>query len=203
MEKQNINFVRSLPARQSMYLSFRFVKVVFGGLFGFMVLIYCLLYVANYFRAGNLAVLAKERASLTNEVAKIVEASQKSNVSGSLLNSIESLKSKIIDQERVLKLLDAQQQSRFSAYLETLSKKIPDNVWLDQIQIIPEKEYVSLTGFALNASMVSVFVHQLSDSAIYNPYTFKSVEVSDTKDNYFRFAITSKKITAEKNKSTS
>lgn len=201
MGKQNINFVTSLPARQSMYLSFRFVKVIFCILLGLMVLIYCMFYATNYFRAKNLAALTKERALLTNEVAKIIEISQKSNVSEAALNNIETLKSKIADQERVLKLLDTQQQSRFSVYLETLAKEIPINVWLDQIQVIPKNEYVLLTGYSLNAPLISVFMHQLGDSAAYGSYTFKSVEVSDTKENYFRFAITSKKITVEKNKS--
>lgn len=203
MEKQNINLVTSLPARQSMYLSFRFVKVIFGSIFGFMLLIYFLFYITNYFRASNLAVLTKERALLTNEVAHILETSQKSNVSEVLLNSIESLKSKIAAQERVLKLLNTQKQSRFSVYLETLAKEIPSNVWLNHIQIIPEKEYVSLMGYSLDASLISVFVHQLSGSTVYGPYTFKSVEVSDTKDNYFKFVISSKKISVDKNQSVS
>lgn len=203
MEKQNINLVAALPVRQSMYLSFRFLKVIFGSLIGFMVLIYFLLYIANYFRAGNLVSLTKERALLTNEVGQIIEKSQKSGASEAVLNNIESLKSKIADQERVLKLLDTQQQSRFSAYLETLAKEIPSNVWLDQIQIIPEKEYVLLMGYSLSASLISVFLHQLSNSIAYGSYVFKSVEVSDTKENYFRFVITSKKVTVEKNKSAS
>ena len=203
MEKQNSNLVRSLPERQSMYLSFRFVKVVFGSLLGLMILIYCLFYIANYFRAGNLAALTKERALLTNEVAQILEVSKKLNVSEALVTSVNALKSKIVSQERVLKLLTTQQQGLFSNYLETLSKEIPDNLWLDQIKIIPEKEYISLTGYALDASLISVFVHQLSNSNVYRPYLFKSVEVNDTKENYFQFVISSNKVVADKNKSAS
>lgn len=203
MEKQNVNLVTSLPARQSMYMSFRFVKVAFGSLLGLMILMYCFFYIIQYFRAGNLVLLTKERATLTNEVSQILDISQKSNVSEAVLNNIESLKSKIAAQERVLKLLNRQRQSRFSVYLETLAKEIPDHVWLDHIQIVPEKEYVSLIGYSLNASLVSVFLHQLSESAAYSAYVFKSVEVNDTKENYFRFLISSKKVTVEKNKSAS
>lgn len=201
MEKQNINLVLSLPARQSMYLSFRFVKVIFASAFGFLVAIYFLFYVINWFRSAELQKLTKERAALTNEVSQIIEASKKSTVSETLVASVANLKSKIASQERVVRLLKTQQQSRFSNFLETLSKEIPNNVWLTEMKVVPEKEYVSLIGYALDASSVSVFVRQLSDSAIYSPYLFKSVDVSDTKENYFRFVISTEKEVVNKNKS--
>jgi hypothetical protein len=56
-------------------------------------------------------------------------------------------------------------------------------------------------GYALDASLVSVFVRQLSDSAVYSPYVFKSVDVGDTKENYFRFVISTQKQVVDKNKS--
>lgn len=192
MEKQNINLVTSLPTKQIIYLSFRFIRIIFIFFICSLLIAYLFVMVVSHVGAANADSLKKERAMLNNQISSAMNKMDTFHANAAVLKNITALQSAVQEKERVLALLKTQQNIKFSYYLETLADAIPNTVWLNEIQIIPEEEYVKLVGKTTNASSLPVFIEHLKKTAIYGHYLFKSVDVEKAKENYFQFTITSK-----------
>lgn len=192
MEKQNINLVTSLPARQSIYMSFSFIKLVFAAFLGVLIVIYLMASLVDFYRLSKLNEFKKERTTLNAKITSAMDKMEKTGKNSAVLKDIAILESKIQERERFIRVFRAQKQRLFSVYLETIANLIPDNVWLTQIHIVPDREFIALSGKTLDAGALSGFVKNLKEKDIFNSFKFKSVDVGDTKENLFQFVFISK-----------
>jgi Tfp pilus assembly protein PilN len=71
--------------------------------------------------------------------------------------------------------------THFSAYLEALAKASIPSVWLTEISISENGQYVSLKGRALKAVYVQEFLDHLKSQAIFSTIPFELQELSDKK----------------------
>lgn len=197
MELQNINLLHSLPARQPVYFSFRVYKIGMLGLISFLLVIYLLFFTAGFFKSKKVAMLLKQRTLVTDEITKVAGGQQDESVDKTLQDNIMVLKNKIAASEKVLRLLNNQEQIKFSVFFESLANNTPDDLWIKIIHIIPSQEYVNLEGNTTNPSLVSLFLHQLSNSKEFEKYKFSVVDIKETKDDYFSFSVKTKSDTPE------
>ena len=75
------------------------------------------------------------------------------------------------DNDATMKTTNNQEQTKFSAFFETFADKIPEDLWLNKIHIVPNHSYMSIEGYALSPSLVSFFIHQLTNNKLFGNQT--------------------------------
>lgn len=187
-EIQNINLLTALPPRQSIYFSFRVYQFGMLGLLAVLAGIYFIFFAANFLKENSIKKFTQKRTHIVLEIEKGTLAMQgEGNIDQTLQANIQDLKSKLQAKEKVLRLINIQEQIKFSALFELLANKIPNDLWLNKIHMIPNHNYMSMEGYTLNPSLVSFFFHQLTNNKLFENYKFSVVDIKETKENYYHF----------------
>lgn len=104
---------------------------------------------------------------------KLVQAKGFEKVKEELERDEFILKSKI---DTIKNLIDDRGDS--PKMLVSLSKSIPDNVWLEKVDI--EEQDMSLSGGAMTLSQVSDFIRELNNTAYFSKVTLRKSQGSQT-----------------------
>ena len=154
-----------LPVRQ------RFIQLAVRALFGFAVLMAVALVVVPYFRNS---------ATITQLTEAVAQAKREADASAKVQDAIDG---EIHDQSFVV---DRKQSSpTVSALMASLTKILPDDVWLTELEI--DGDAVQLSGFAGSATVV---LGLLDQSPMLANAAFRSSVTQDAQLARERFDIT-------------
>jgi hypothetical protein len=183
-----------LPGRRAFYYSFRALQLTLIGLSGFLLFLFLIFLTVHISKSARLTHFVSQKKILTDQMTVLAKFN---NESGDVKTRISSLTEEIALKKRLLSAVGAPHDVRFSTFLEELSKKTPNDLWISKIEIMPQKEYVSIEGGALRSDLVPLFMHHLADVGMLKQKKFSVISIKSTSKNYFDFTVQTKTIETE------
>ncbi len=193
MDIQNINLLLALPPRQPVYFSFRVYKLGMFGLIILLTFIYFIFFSMNFITESGIKKLNQRRLTIVSDIEKGAGESQSSeSIDKTVQTNIEELKAKLQEQEKIFRLLNNQEQIKFSVFLEAFAQYVPNDLWMTKIHIIPHREDMNIEGDTVNPALVSFFLHQLSNQKAFERYKFSVISIDETKEHDYHFMVKTK-----------
>lgn len=190
MASQQINLANFLPKKQSIYLTFRAFKFVVIGWASLLILIFIGTLISHSLAKTRLTNLIRAQTALTQQFTTLIKHYMGRD---SLQERIAKLTNELALENKVLQLLNKPIDMKFSNFLEELTKNVPDNLWIERIEIIPKNNYIMIQGGALHPDLVPLFMDKMTTSSFLNGKKFSAISVNLTKENYFNYVISTQK----------
>jgi hypothetical protein len=159
--KQEINFYTEILRIRNIPLSFHVMKNFIYGLFIFMIISTIILGIIQLKNERDLQELEKKQSNTLNQLqsqeSKITSKIDRDQVISQLeINEKLYEKNKQVLNE--LELMTKSGSDGFSKYLISLSKSVPQGLWLTKIEFINAGKNFSLHGKSIEPSLVTTFV---------------------------------------------
>jgi Tfp pilus assembly protein PilN len=180
--EQNINLLNNLPKFEESPLT---AKLQFYVLLGFTFFL-LIIYVVNFLSTSNyrieLAALTKEKNSLLTELTLLSKSESSPTQSLRYENAMiaDVVAAQIAQNANI---------SGFSGQLETLAKKNPDGIWLENISI-SENNNVALGGQTITEGLLPSYVRSLSGNSVFSDKPFSNLTIQkDLKTKVIKFSL--------------
>lgn len=182
---QSINLLNALPKREKAKLPAKLIIKIWLAI----LVILLLFYGYNFWQKSQLAkqlkqVRAQESGfanqimALSKQLPNATELKSKKDIAMHLAREVEA-KAQIV---AILKQKKNINTKGFSVYLESLSKKIPNQVWLTDIVLSNGAKHVALEGKASSADAVFNFMSALDESPEFKGAQLKLASLTSPKE---------------------
>lgn len=195
MMKQQLDFIKNIP-KPLHHLSTSMMGLIILGCLGFFLLVSISVQIYKNVENNQLNQLIVEKQIEADKFQKLAKQYP-------LLASNTPLVTKVAQFEKIFnekhvefeKLSHATLRMPFSLYLKAIATAIPSGIWLKNIWINEETDSYSLSGFAIDASAITIFVQKLQTVYPFNKVTFVLFSFKkNEKTNLIEFEIADDKL---------
>ena len=191
---QQVNLYLNEFKRVEVPVSASIILIICGYIFCLGLLVSAALSIWLYFENQQAKQLTEQVAHWEIELEAVAKANPEPKPNDELIKEIKILEKKISVNQDVIAYLDyeglADQNIRFSVFMQALSKTKNDKVWLSNVSIKNSGKAISLKGGALDVEAIPKYLSQLSEHSAFRSIEFEVFDIK-REGKYVRFVLDS------------
>ncbi|KTC64614.1 Fimbrial assembly protein (PilN) (plasmid) [Legionella adelaidensis] len=198
---QDINFLNFLPQKKD-FLNANHILISSLALIILLIIASISLGINQGLTHSELEKAQKRRAQAEIAFQQVTKTYPLLTIDKPLVNQVSELESMLQKkQEQFGHLTHATLRKPFSHYLQTLTRVVPNGLWLTNIRIDQDTQNVSITGVSLQPLFVSVLMQSLQSAASFADIQFDLFYVKKLKHtSYIEFEIANDQLTGASKK---
>ena len=190
--KHDVDFYRTLPLRQKIFLSSRMAfKLILGFIF-LLLILSIFIYWKNIKTSRQLARLQQQKQLITNQIDSLKKRYPQLFDANQADKLLDNLTKQVKAKEKITTVLKKQKEfSRrgFSPFLQIFAKDIEPGVWLTTISIEQQGRFIILKGHAFKTESILSFVKKLNDSSFFEGKQFRLFQLEKKKEYLLDFEL--------------
>lgn len=185
MKQQQVNLYLALPQPEQVHLSAKQILLATVVFFVLLCALTGLGHVQLKQKKRMLASMKQEQQKLQSQLITLAAKKTQLESQDDLKLHVDNLKDELLQKNRLhqgLSQIHHNNTQGFSPYLLALAKQSVTGIWLREIEILEAGEDIQLTGSALHASDVTLYLNKLSLTKAFTGKRFLVVDISKAED---------------------